>query len=108
MNANGSYTEMKRERDGKVTEIALKNNDSEAQARFDNYFDLMGKLSAKAEAEGIFEAIGDLVDSRDAAQKGNLKNLHAGFGIFAGTRGSKLSGGQKQRIAIARAVIRQP
>ena len=106
MNANGIYSEMKRESDGKVTEVTLKANDIEAQARFDNYFDLMGKLAEKAVSEGVFEAIGDLVDTRDVAQKGDLKSLHTGFGIFAGTRGSKLSGGQKQRVAIARAVIR--
>jgi ABC-type multidrug transport system fused ATPase/permease subunit len=34
--------------------------------------------------------------------------LHSGFEIECGLKGSKLSGGQKQRVAIARAVIRKP
>jgi ABC-type bacteriocin/lantibiotic exporter with double-glycine peptidase domain len=34
--------------------------------------------------------------------------LHNGFEITCGNRGSKLSGGQKQRIAISRAIIRMP
>ena len=61
----------------------------------------------KEKTEGIFTAIEDLVDTRDAATKGKL-SLHEGFKTLAGNRGGKLSGGQKQRIAIARAVIRQP
>jgi len=67
----------------------------------------MDKLAKKAEAEGTFEEVEDLVDARDEKTKGSVK-LHHGFSTFAGQRGSKLSGGQKQRIAIARAVIRQP
>lgn len=34
--------------------------------------------------------------------------LHKGYEISCGNRGSKLSGGQKQRIAIARAIVRMP
>ena len=34
--------------------------------------------------------------------------LHPGYGIQCGIKGSKLSGGQKQRIAIARAIIKCP
>ena len=48
------------------------------------------------------------MDTRLPEQIGELKDLHNGYSIQCGTKGSKLSGGQKQRIAIARAVIRQP
>ena len=47
------------------------------------------------------------MDQRTDDQKGSM-NLHAGFEVLCGEKGSKLSGGQKQRLAIARAVIRQP
>lgn len=77
------------------------------QEKYDEYFDKMTKLEKKAEAQGTFEDIEDLVDTRDASTKGQM-DLHAGFKTYAGQRGSKLSGGQKQRIAIARAVVRNP
>ena len=48
-----------------------------------------------------------MIDHRTEEEKGNLE-LHAGYNITCGNRGSKLSGGQKQRVAIARAIIRQP
>ena len=48
-----------------------------------------------------------MIDTRSAQQKGNVQ-LHHGYSVMAGIKGSKLSGGQKQRVAIARAVIRQP
>ena len=35
-------------------------------------------------------------------------DLHSGFEIQCGVKGSKLSGGQKQRVAIARTIIREP
>lgn len=64
-------------------------------------------LKEKEESEGTFVAIDGAIDSRNVAEVGD-KQLHGGYDIKAGIRGSKLSGGQKQRIAIARAVIRQP
>lgn len=61
-------------------------------------------LIKKSEEAGKFVAVKDLVDDRTSAQKG--ENIHAGYDILAGNRGSKLSGGQKQRVAIARAIVR--
>jgi ABC-type bacteriocin/lantibiotic exporter with double-glycine peptidase domain len=65
------------------------------------------KLKELEEDKGTFNAVKGAIDQRQASEKGSV-NLHPGYDIFAGIKGSKLSGGQKQRIAIARAVIRQP
>jgi len=59
----------------------------------------------KAETQGKFEEVVDLVDTRTDPALLSME-LNPGFNVFAGNRGSKLSGGQKQRIAIARAIIR--
>jgi len=59
----------------------------------------------KDEKEGKFIALKDQLDTRNDNQKGTY-NLHSGYDLMCGNRGSKLSGGQKQRVAIARAVIR--
>ena len=56
---------------------------------------------------GKWEPITDLIDQREAKQRGNME-LHKGYEIQSGIRGNRLSGGQKQRVAIARAVIRKP
>lgn len=69
--------------------------------------DTLRALAAKAAAEGKMEEIKDLIDRRDAGQKGHVA-LHSGYDIQCGIRGGKLSGGQKQRVAIARAVLREP
>ena len=53
-----------------------------------------------------FVAIDGDVDTRHENLK--TKQLHEGFSINCGLKGSKLSGGQKQRLAIARTIIRQP
>lgn len=79
---------------------------SMGQEKYDKCLETLGKLEEKANAEGKFEEIKDLIDQRGADKKST--KLHAGFEVFAGVRGSKLSGGQKQRIAIARAVVRAP
>lgn len=68
---------------------------------------MLDVLIKKAEDSGKFTAVKDLVDERTDAQKGG-EQLHAGYDIMAGQKGSKLSGGQKQRVAISRAIVRQP
>lgn len=75
---------------------------------FNKKFETIKKLVAKEEKEGKFKYIEGEMDKRTPEQIGELKELHNGYSIQCGTKGSKLSGGQKQRIAIARAVIRQP
>lgn len=77
------------------------------QDKYDQYIESLKESEKKRDKEGRFETIDDLIDFRDEQTKGSTQ-LHEGYGIFAGNRGSKLSGGQKQRIAIARAVIRNP
>lgn len=67
----------------------------------------MQALKKKEDSDGKFHSSKDIMDIRSDAEKGST-NLHNGYNIQAGTRGSKLSGGQKQRIAIARAIVRQP
>lgn len=65
----------------------------------------MKELKIKEDKEGKFHVDKDVLDERSLEQKGDTQ-LHNGYLIQAGTRGSKLSGGQKQRVAIARAVVR--
>ena len=74
------------------------------QPWYDEAIRVLDVLIKKSEDAGKFVAVKDLVDDRTAAQKG--EDIHAGYDILAGNRGSKLSGGQKQRVAIARAIVR--
>jgi len=74
--------------------------------KYEEYCAALEKAVKKQEEQGKFEEIQDLIDTRTDSEKGG--EIHAGFGIMAGNKGSKLSGGQKQRVAIARAVVRQP
>jgi ATP-binding cassette subfamily B (MDR/TAP) protein 1 len=57
--------------------------------------------------EGKFEPVKNELEMRTLDEIGPFE-LHPGYDISCGNRGSKLSGGQKQRIAIARAIIRMP
>lgn len=88
----------------KIKEKIIK---SITEEKYKEKLDTMTKLKKKEDKEGKFHAIVDILDSRTPEQKGTTE-LHNGYTIQCGTRGSKLSGGQKQRIAIARAVVRQP
>lgn len=88
-------------------EFAGKMKQKLGQEEYDQHVKTLTTLKEKEESEGKFEAVTDLIDTRSAAEKGNAQ-LHHGYSVMAGIRGSKLSGGQKQRVAIARAVIRQP
>jgi len=64
-------------------------------------------LAIKEATDGKFEPVKNELEMRTAAEVGPFE-LHPGYDISCGNRGSKLSGGQKQRIAIARAIIRMP
>lgn len=55
---------------------------------------IMQKMKTDADKEGRFQVEKDALDQRDSAQKGGA-NLHNGYLIQCGARGSKLSGGQK-------------
>ena len=66
------------------------------------------KLKDQEQKDGTrFEVELNAIDKRTEEQTGSYE-MHTGFNINTGMRGSKLSGGQKQRLAIARAVIRNP
>ena len=75
------------------------------KTKYDEYMKSLEDLVKKAETQGKFEEVVDLVDTRTDPSLLSME-LDPGFNVFAGNRGSKLSGGQKQRIAIARAIIR--
>lgn len=77
------------------------------QEAYESKLAIINKLAIKEESEGRFKPEVDEVDTRTPEQKGSAQ-LHNGYSIQCGLRGSKLSGGQKQRVAIARAVVRQP
>jgi len=68
---NGDQCEFKKDKTGKAVSTVLKKPDIEAQQRFDRYLEILTKLTVKAEASGHFEEVSDLVDTRDAALKGD-------------------------------------
>mmetsp|Transcript_50158 Transcript_50158/g.68531 ORF Transcript_50158/g.68531 Transcript_50158/m.68531 type:complete len:133 (-) Transcript_50158:248-646(-) len=73
---------------------------------YETNFKTMTNAAKEEKENGFFIAKKDDIDTRDAALLDT--QLHNGYDINCGNRGSKLSGGQKQRVAIARAVLRQP
>lgn len=74
---------------------------------YDSNIHILTLLDELNKQKGTFEPIKDLIDKRDAKERGPTE-LDRGFEVFCGVRGNKLSGGQKQRLAIARAIIRSP
>jgi ABC-type bacteriocin/lantibiotic exporter with double-glycine peptidase domain len=52
------------------------------------------ELKKKEDKEGKFHANKGILDVRSNEQKGTAQ-LHNGYSIMCGTKGSKLSGGQK-------------
>ena len=67
---------------------------------------VLDELRKEEKKKGRFIAVEGDIDLRGPEKKD--MQLHPGFGIQCGIKGSKLSGGQKQRIAIARAIIKAP
>lgn len=87
------------------SEYDLENKLGEKQ--YNETLKAMQEIKKEADKEGRFVVEKDVLDVRTDEQKGTA-NLHNGYLINCGARGSKLSGGQKQRVAIARAIVRQP
>jgi len=58
---------------------------------FNSYLKTLKELEIKEESTGLFKAI-DVIDKRTDEERGDLE-LHEGYKITAGNRGSKLSGG---------------
>lgn len=73
---------------------------------YEKNFKIMTNAAKEEKDNGVFIAKKDDIDTREPALLDT--QLHNGYDINCGNRGSKLSGGQKQRVAIARAVLRQP
>lgn len=74
--------------------------------KYDEEMDVLKKMEEQEKNKGQFVAVEGDVDTRPTDLKD--MQLHEGFQITCGLKGSKLSGGQKQRVAIARTMIRQP
>ena len=77
------------------------------QPDYNTKLEIISKLAIKEESEGRFKPEVDEVDKRTPEQKGSTQ-LHNGYSIQCGLRGSKLSGGQKQRVAVATALVGNP
>jgi len=61
--------------------------------KYDEELDLLKKMEEQEKTKGVFVAIKGDVDERDESLK--KTQLHQGFEITCGLKGSKLSGGQK-------------
>lgn len=81
--------------------------DKMGEEKYNSSLKILKELEAKEKATGVFHNDQNIIDKRSESEMGPTE-LHAGYSITCGNRGSKLSGGQKQRVAIARAIIREP
>jgi len=76
------------------------------QEKYKEEIEVLKKLVEQKKNKGIFQAVKGDVDTRPETLKD--AEMHPGYDINCGIKGSKLSGGQKQRVAIARTIIRTP
>ena len=76
------------------------------KAKYDEEMEVLKKMEEAEQKKGLFVAKKGDVDERVESLKDI--QLHPGFEINCGLKGSKLSGGQKQRVAIARTIIKKP
>lgn len=76
------------------------------ETKFNEWVETLKLMDQQEQKKGKFQYQSGDIDTRDDKLKD--VELHEGFDIVTGYRGSKLSGGQKQRVAIARTVIREP
>lgn len=64
----------------------------DGQENYNKKLDQLKLLTKKEEKEGKFVALKDILDSRTESEKGSFE-LHSGYDLLCGNRGSKLSGG---------------
>ena len=74
--------------------------------KFKEELDLLKKMDEIEQKKGKFLYMEGDIDMREDGLR--TPELHEGYSVLCGLKGSKLSGGQKQRVAIARTIMRQP